>query len=233
MLEIEGLSASYGRIQALRDVSLHVATGEIVTVVGGNGAGKSSLLRAISGLITCVASKMQFGELRLDKIAAHDRIVAGIGHVLEGRQIFSELSVEENLALGTFRRRDAMVSDDIERVYRQFPILHERMHHVAGGLSGGQQQMLAIGRAVVGKPKLLLLDEPSMGLAPLVVQDVMRTIVDLRTQGMTILLVEQNASTALSIADRGYVLENGRVVGFGMGKQLLSDPAVQSAYLGI
>lgn len=233
MLDIQGLTAAYGRITALDGVDIRVSQGEIVSVVGSNGAGKSTLLRSISGLIGCRANRMTFGGAELDKILPHNRIVAGIAHVLEGRQIFTDLTVEENLTLGAVRRRDPAVADDLNRVYRQFPILAERRRQLAGGLSGGQQQMLAIGRAVVGKPKLLLLDEPSMGLAPLVVQDVMRTISALRDQGITILLVEQNAVTALAISDRGYVLENGRVVGTGTGRQLLADPGVQSAYLGI
>jgi branched-chain amino acid transport system ATP-binding protein len=232
MLRVEGLCAFYGRIQALKDVSLEVRAGEIVALLGANGAGKTTLLHTLSGVHPASGGTIHFQDIELGKIRAHLRVAQGMAHAPEGRQIFKPLSVEDNLRLGAYRRHDASIGADIEHIYATFPVLGQMRKRIASDLSGGQQQMLAIGRALMSKPTLLLLDEPSLGLAPLLIDQIFEVLVTLREQGVTILLVEQNAAAALSIADRGYVLETGRVVHTGSGRSLLADPAVRNAYLG-
>ncbi len=233
MLAVENLRSSYGRIEALHGVSLEVRAGEIVTLVGGNGAGKTTLMRAISGVQPVSAGSIRFKGEAVDRVDAHRRVGLGIAQVPEGRQVFAPLSVEDNLRLGAWSRKDAGVAADIEDVYRQFPVLHEKRALQAGGLSGGQQQMLAIGRALMAKPDLILLDEPSMGLAPILVEQIFEAIAGLKARGITVLLVEQNATQALGIADRGYVIETGTITHSGEGRALLDDPRVRGAYLGI
>ncbi|MFN3347621.1 ABC transporter ATP-binding protein [Pseudorhodoplanes sp.] len=233
MLAIEKLASRYGRIQVLHGISLEVRTGEIVTLVGSNGAGKSTLLRAISGIQPVAAGSIRFDDQVIDRWRPHQRVARGIAQVPEGRQVFAPLTVEENLRLGGIVRRDDAIESDLDGIFAMFPVLAERRRNAAGTLSGGQQQMLAIGRALMARPKLLLLDEPSMGLAPVLVEQIFGTIGDLKARGITVLLVEQNANAALAIADRGYVIETGRIVTTGTGKELLSDERVRSAYLGI
>ncbi len=232
MLAVEGLRSSYGRIQVLHEISFSVATGEIVTLIGSNGAGKTTLMRAISGVQPINGGSIAFEGTAITREAPHARVRRGIAQVPEGRQIFGPLAVEDNLRLGAWTRgRD--VADDLARVYDAFPVLAEKRALPAGALSGGQQQMLAIGRALMAKPKLLLLDEPSMGLAPILVEQIFRTIAELKRSGLTVLLVEQNAHAALGIADRAYVLETGRIVLTGPAHQLREDERVRSAYLGL
>ncbi|WP_341989087.1 ABC transporter ATP-binding protein [Azorhizobium sp. AG788] len=233
MLSIEGLSSAYGRIAVLHEVSLTVATGEIVALVGSNGAGKTTLLRTLSGVQPMTGGRLSFEGHAIGHLKAHARVGLGIAQSPEGRQVFGPLSVEDNLRLGAYRKRDGQEAQRLERIYAMFPVLAERRRIAAMSLSGGQQQMLAIGRALMAAPKLLLLDEPSLGLAPLLVDQILAAVVALKAEGMTILLVEQNASAALAIADRGYVLETGRVVLEGAGQALLADPKVRSAYLGL
>ncbi|WP_371258400.1 ABC transporter ATP-binding protein [Magnetospira sp. QH-2] len=234
MLKIDGLSCHYGRIQALHDVALEVNQGELVALVGGNGAGKSTLLRAISGLHSLSAGAVRFENDDISRMPAAKRVSLGIAQVPEGRQVFGPLAVEDNIRLGAYSRRDkAAVAEDMERMYDTFPILRNKRGEAAGTLSGGQQQMLAIARALMARPRLLLLDEPSMGLAPVLVTEIFNIIRDLKAQGTTILLVEQNAFAALGIADRGYVLETGRITLTGRGPDLLADDQVKQAYLGI
>lgn len=232
MMEIRGLVSHYGRIQALSGIDLRIETGELVALVGANGAGKTTLLRALSGVQPMSQGAIWFEGADITRKTAADRVAMGIAQVPEGRQVFGPLSVEDNLKLGTYRRRGKDVNGDIEKVYAQFPILKEKRNQAAGTLSGGQQQMLAIGRALMSHPKLLLLDEPSMGLAPLLVEEIFRTVVGLKEQGTTIFLVEQNATAALAIANRGYVLETGKVVLEGTGPELLTNDEVKAAYLG-
>jgi branched-chain amino acid transport system ATP-binding protein len=233
MLEVENLCSSYGRIEVVKGVSFAAKAGEIVALVGSNGAGKTTLLRAVSGVQPITAGRILFEGAPVEAAPSHRRVALGMAHVPEGRQVFAPLSVEDNLRLGAFLRRDAGVRTALERIYAMFPILAEKRRDAAGGLSGGQQQMLAIGRALMAKPKLLLLDEPSMGLAPLLTQQILDAVVRLRGEGLTIVLVEQNASAALSIADRGYVLETGRISHSGAGTALLQDSRVREAYLGV
>ena len=233
MLTIENLASRYGRIEVLHGVSLNVQAGEIVTLVGSNGAGKTTLLRAISGVQPISSGSIRFADQAIDRLRAHQRVARGIVQVPEGRQVFAPLSVADNLQLGAFTRADKDVRADLDEVYATFPALAERRDTVAGTLSGGQQQMLAIGRALMARPKLVLLDEPSMGLAPVLVEQIFSIISGLKTRGLTILLIEQNANAALAIADRGYVIETGRIVMSGPGRQLLDDPRVRNAYLGI
>lgn len=233
MLAIDNLASRYGRIEVLHGISLSVPRGEIVTLVGSNGAGKSTLMRAISGVQPIAAGSIRFDNNVIDRLRPHKRVAAGIAQVPEGRQIFAPLSVEENLELGAIVRRDSEAGSDLHDIYGLFPALAERRHNLAGTLSGGQQQMLAIGRALMARPKLLLLDEPSMGLAPVLVEQIFGIISDLKRRGLTVLLVEQNANVALGIADRGYVIETGRIVMSGTGKELLNDQRVRSAYLGV
>ncbi len=233
MLTVDGLSSHYGRIQALKSVSVSIAEGEIVALVGGNGAGKTTLLRTISGVQPATGGTIRFGDRDITKASPHARVGMGIAQVPEGRQVFAPLTVEDNLRLGAYLRKDKTVPDDMARVYDLFPVLKEKRGLQAGGLSGGQQQMLAIGRALMAKPRLMLLDEPSMGLAPILVDQIMGVISGLKAEGVTVFLVEQNAYAALSIADRGYVLETGSVATEGPGAALLEDPKVREAYLGM
>ncbi len=233
LLEVHGVAADYGDVRALWDVSLEVRRGEIVALIGPNGAGKTTLMYTIAGLHRPSAGGVLFDGESLHTLAAHQIVERGMVLVPEGRHIFSTMSVVENLEVGAFAakaRRERMAS--FKRVFEIFPILAERRHQVAGTLSGGQQQMLAVGRALMGLPRLLLLDEPSLGLAPLVVRDIFAVLRAINEQGVTILLVEQNARMALRMAHRGYVLEQGRVVGSGTGEELLADVGVQRAYLG-
>ena len=233
MLRVEGLCTFYGRVSVLKDVDLEVRRGEIVALLGANGAGKTTLLHTLSGVHPAARGTIRFQDAPLDTVKAHLRVALGIAHSPEGRQVFKPLSVEDNLRLGAYRRRDAGIAADMEQVYAMFPVLSQMRKRIASDLSGGQQQMLALGRALLGRPKLLLLDEPSLGLAPLLIDQIFEVLARLREQGVTILVVEQNAAAALSIADRGYVLETGRIVHTGSGRALLVDPAVRNAYLGI
>jgi branched-chain amino acid transport system ATP-binding protein len=232
VLEVAGLHSAYGRIEVLKGVSLDVRAGEIVALIGSNGAGKTTLLRALSGVQPITKGEIRFLGERIERLAPHRRVQRGMTQSPEGRQVFGPLSVEDNLRLGAYVRNDAQIAEDRDRIFAMFPILAEKRHLAAGGLSGGQQQMLAIGRALMGKPKLLLLDEPSLGLSPILVDQILAAIVALKAEGITVLLVEQNASAALEIADRGYILETGRIAGTGEGAALLSDPKVKAAYLG-
>jgi branched-chain amino acid transport system ATP-binding protein len=233
MLEVKDLRVAYGRVRAVKGISFAVEQGQVVTLVGTNGAGKTTTLKTISGLLQPEAGEIWFDGERIDKTPAHDVVMRGLAHSPEGRRIFPRLSVEENLMLGAFARKDrAGIAKDLDRVFDLFPILKERRSQPAGTFSGGEQQMLAIGRAMMSRPKLLMLDEPSMGLSPLMMQKIMSTISELKSEGVTILLVEQNAQAALSLADHGYVLEVGKIVLDGTGRALLSDEKVRKAYLG-
>jgi branched-chain amino acid transport system ATP-binding protein len=236
MLRIKNLHTFYGRIKAIDNVSLHVRAGEIVSLIGANGAGKTTILNTISGLIPCAQGEIYFQDNEIKGLRPEKVVAAGISQVPEGRQIFAPLTVLENLQLGAFlrfkKREKEAIQDDLEWVFRTFPRLKERIKQIAGTLSGGEQQMLAIGRALMARPKLLLLDEPSMGLAPMIVKDIMNTIFDFRESGVTILIVEQNAQASLRISDRGYVLETGRVILQGSSEDLLNDSDVKRAYLG-
>jgi branched-chain amino acid transport system ATP-binding protein len=234
LLTITGLHVYYGAIQALDGVSISVAEGEIVTMIGANGAGKSTTIRAISGLVKPAQGTMVFDGVALETLAAHKIVARGIGQSPEGRRVFANMSVRENLELGAYCRhkQQAEVKQDIERMFALFPRLRERTQQLAGTLSGGEQQMLAIGRALMAKPRLLLLDEPSLGLAPFLVQSIFQIIQDINRQGVTVLLVEQNANQALKIANRGYVLETGRVVLNDSAANLLKNDLVRQAYLG-
>jgi len=234
LLNIDNLHVSYGAIQALRGVSVSINDGEIVTLIGSNGAGKTTLLRTISGLLTPTQGSITWrGDVELRRRKPYEITKSGVIHVPEGRQIFANLSVKENLLIGGYQRTDKpAIAADIEKCYEQFPILRERQTQLAGTLSGGEQQMLAIGRALMAKPKLLLLDEPSLGLAPLIVRKIFQIIRDINAQGVTIFLVEQNAHMALSIAHRAYVLQTGQVIKTDSAKSLLEDPDVKKAYLG-
>jgi len=234
MLELRGVQAGYGGIQALRDVTLTVAAGEIVTLIGANGAGKSTTLMTICGLVTAQAGEIRFAGESLRGLTPHAIVARGIVQVPEGRRIFPQLSVLENLELGAYLRRDRpAVRRDLDQVLDLFPILARRRQQPGGTLSGGEQQMLAISRALMARPRLLLLDEPSLGLAPLVIQQIFAMIRRINAEGTTVFLVEQNANQALKLADRGYVLENGRVVLTDAAERLLNNEAVQRAYLGI
>ena len=232
MLQAEDLNVYYGSIHAIQGVSFTVNKGEIVTLIGANGAGKSTTLNTISGLLRSKTGSLTFRGENIGGMAPHAIVRKGIIHVPEGRRIFSKLTVEENLEMGAYTRPVRELDDAIAGVYDRFPRLKERRRQVAGTLSGGEQQMLAIGRALVSRPSLLMLDEPSMGLAPILVEQVFSIIQEIHRSGVTVLLVEQNARMALSIADRGYVLETGRVVLTGPGKELLANDSVRKAYLG-
>ncbi|MDR1807694.1 MAG: ABC transporter ATP-binding protein [Propionibacteriaceae bacterium] len=233
MLEVKDLEVAYGRVKAVKGISLAVEQGQVVTLLGINGAGKSTTLRCISGLIPPVVGEVWFEGERIDKLPAHKIVRRGIAQSPEGRRLFKNMSVEDNLLLGAFSRQDADgVKRDLDRVYGMFDVLRSRRHEPAGLFSGGEQQMLAIGRAMMSNPKLLMLDEPSMGLSPIMTQLIMRTIGELQSEGVTILLVEQNAQAALSLADRGYVLEVGRIVLCDSAANLLGDDRVRQAYLG-
>ena len=232
MLEVRDLNVYYGEIHALKGISFTVRQGEIVTLLGNNGAGKTTTLRTLSGLLAARSGDVQLEGSSLLGVAPHDVVLKGITHVPEGRRIFNRLTVVENLEMGAYTRRDAAVGEDLEHVFSVFPRLKERRAQVAGTLSGGEQQMLAIGRALMAKPRLLLLDEPSMGLAPVLVEQIFATIDSINRQGTTILLVEQNAAMALSIAHRGYVLETGTIVLAGSAAELAGNTDVRRAYLG-
>jgi branched-chain amino acid transport system ATP-binding protein len=233
MLAIEGLKVRYGAVEALKGISLQVGQGEVVTLIGGNGAGKSTLMRAIGGLAKVASGTVRFEGRDITGIRGHDCVRLGIAHSPEGRMVFGDQSVRDNLVLGAYARRDEDgIASDIERCFAVFPRLAERQDQLAGTLSGGEQQMLAIARALMARPKLLLLDEPSLGLAPLIVREVFAVIRRLREEGMTILLVEQMANQALAIADRAYVIETGTITLAGTGAELLRDERVRSAYLG-
>jgi len=238
MLNISGLDVAYGHVQVLHGMDITVNEGEIVTIIGANGAGKSTLLRAISGIIKPSSGKIDFEGNQIERMTTEKIVSLGISHVPEGRQLFGPLSVMENLQLGAYLRFKKMkkqkkdIAEDLEFVFSIFPVLKERASQAAGTLSGGEQQMLAIGRALMSKPKLLLLDEPSMGLAPLIIQSIFAVIEELRKKGLTLLLVEQDAFVALSIADRGYVLQNGRVMLHDTGSNLLSNEEVKAIYFG-
>lgn len=232
MLKVEDLSVHYGVIQAVRNVNFHVEQGEIVSLIGANGAGKTTILRTISGLNRPSNGTITFEEKQIQKTMPQKIVASGLCQVPEGRHIFSGLTVQENLEMGAFLRKDGNLKKEYEKVFERFPILKERKHQDASTLSGGEQQMLAMGRALMSKPKLLLLDEPSMGLAPIFIQEIFNIIKEINKQGTTVLLIEQNAKMALSIADRGYVLETGEVVLSGPGKELLESEEVKKAYLG-
>lgn len=233
MLKVDNINVFYGNIQALKGVSLEVNEGEIVTLIGANGAGKSTLLKTLSGLLKPKKGSIEYLGASITKKAAQSIVKAGISHVPEGRRVFSNMTVEENLDLGAYLRNDrAGIAKDLQRVFELFPILLERRKQSAGTLSGGEQQMLAMGRAIMAKPKLLLMDEPSMGLAPLMVKTIFEIIKEINEAGTTILLVEQNAHMALSIADRAYVIETGKVVISGDAKELQASDEVKAAYLG-
>ncbi|WP_448153146.1 ABC transporter ATP-binding protein [Castellaniella caeni] len=233
MLDVKGLESCYGRIKALDGLDIQVREGELVALVGANGAGKTTFLRTLSGVQPLTAGTVRFAGQDISRLRADRRVRLGICHSPEGRQVFGPLSIEDNLRLGAYALAGKANQPELDRVYRMFPILYEKRHLSAGTLSGGQQQMLAIGRALMGAPRLLLLDEPSMGLAPLLVEEVFNVIRTLKQQGMTILLVEQNAFAALGIADRAYVLETGNIVLTGTGQSLREDETVRAAYLGI
>jgi branched-chain amino acid transport system ATP-binding protein len=233
VLSVEQVRSSYGRIQALHGVSIAVGRGEIVTLLGANGAGKSTLMRAISGVQPISAGRIRFDDRPLEGVSGHARVALGIAQVPEGRQVFAPLSVEDNLRLGAWPRRNARLDAELASVYELFPVLASRRRISAGMLSGGEQQMLAIGRALMAKPRLLLLDEPSMGLAPILVEQILDVVRGLKQAGLTVLLVEQNARAALAIADRGYVIETGRIATSGSAVELLADARVQAAYLGV
>ena len=234
LLSVTGLSVDYGHIEAVRDVDLSPRAGGITTLVGANGAGKSTTLLALSGLVPKAAGKVMFDGHDVTALPAHKLVAAGLVQVAEGRATLTTLTVRENLELGAYTRRDgaAARASDLERMFALFPRRKEREAGLAGNLSGGEQQMLAIGRALMARPRVLLLDEPSMGLAPIVVQGIFRTLREINADGLTIFLVEQNVRQALKIAERAYVLENGRVVLQGSGRELLDEPRVQEAYLG-
>jgi branched-chain amino acid transport system ATP-binding protein len=232
LLEVDAIHTYYGSIEALKGVSLTVDEGEVVTLIGSNGAGKSTTLRSISGLSPASAGTITFGGEPITRVPAHQIVSRGIALVPEGRHCFARMTVRENLDLGAFRRPGGSVTEDMERVFELFPRLHERERQKAGTMSGGEQQMLAIGRALMARPRLLMLDEPSMGIAPILVQRIYETIKEINRQGMTILLVEQNANYALDVASRGYVLETGQVALADSSDHLRVDPEVQRAYLG-
>ncbi|ABL72854.1 MULTISPECIES: ABC transporter ATP-binding protein [Paracoccus] len=233
MLTVEGLRSRYGRIEVLHGIDLHVDSGEIVTVVGANGAGKTTLLRCLSGVQPVSAGTITFRGEPLTPVPAFKRLARGLAQSPEGRQIFTNLTVEENLRLGAFLYSDDRVEKDMEDAFQMFPILKQKRNLAAGGLSGGQQQMLAMARALMGRPSCLLLDEPSMGLAPIIVQQIFDVVSGLKALGVTVLLVEQNAFGALKIADRGYVMETGQITMQGPAGELIADPRIREAYLGI
>ncbi|MBM6908933.1 ABC transporter ATP-binding protein [Oscillibacter valericigenes] len=232
ILKVSDINVYYGAIHAIKGVSFEVNPGEIVTLIGANGAGKSTTLQTISGLLHSRTGSIEFLGESLMGIPAHKIVAKGLAQVPEGRRIFLQMTVEENLQMGAYTRSGAGIDQDLEKVYTYFPRLMERRRQIAGTLSGGEQQMLAMGRALMSRPKLLMLDEPSMGLAPILVEQIFEIIRTLHKAGTTILLVEQNAQAALSIADRGYVLETGRIVTSGTGQELLASPEIKRAYLG-
>jgi branched-chain amino acid transport system ATP-binding protein len=233
LLELDNVHSYYGHIQALRGISLTVDEGEVVTLIGSNGAGKTTTLRSIHGVLPPRAGKILFAGEEIQGLPAHDMISKGISQSPEGRKIFRRMTVRENLEMGAYHRNDnTTIREDMDRVFELFPRLNERIKQEAGTMSGGEQQMLAIGRAIMSRPRLLLLDEPSMGLAPVLVERIFQTIQEINQQGTTILLVEQNANVALEIATRGYVLETGSIVNSASAEKLREDPKVREAYLG-
>jgi branched-chain amino acid transport system ATP-binding protein len=232
LLEVDEIHTYYGSIEALKGVSLTVDEGEVVTLIGSNGAGKSTTLRSVSGLTPATSGKISFAGRDITRTPAHEIVAAGIALSPEGRHCFARMTVRENLDLGAYRRQRDSIGEDLERVFTLFPRLQERERQKAGTMSGGEQQMLAIGRALMAQPRLLMLDEPSMGIAPILIQRIYETIREINRQGVTILLVEQNANYALDIASRGYVLETGQVAVANSSEQLRVDPEVQRAYLG-
>ena len=231
MLKVDNINVYYGKIHAIKDVSFEVKEGEIVSLIGANGAGKSTTLKTVSGLLRSKTGSVSFCGEDISKTDSYKLVSMGLAHVPEGRRIFLQMTVEENLEMGAYTSKGDF-SADLREIYRKFPRLEERKHQIAGTLSGGEQQMLAMGRAMMSHPKLLILDEPSMGLAPILVQQIFNIIKELHRQGTTILLVEQNAEMALSVADRAYVLESGRVVLQGTGKELAASEEIKKAYLG-
>ena len=233
MLEVAGLKSRYGRIEVLHGISMEVREGEIVSLIGSNGAGKTTFLRALSGVQPISGGSVRWQGKDILNVAAHLRSRLGVAQVPEGRQVFGPLSVEDNLKLGAWARRDSEITADLEAIYQMFPVLAQKRQIAAGSLSGGQQQMLAVGRALMTKPQLLLLDEPSMGLAPMLVEQILNSVASLPKRGITVLLVEQNATAALAISDRAYVLETGKIILDGSAKALASDPRVTQAYLGL
>jgi branched-chain amino acid transport system ATP-binding protein len=234
LLEVKDLKVAYGKIQAIKGISLNVKQGEIVTLVGANGAGKTTLLKTISGILKPSDGVINFEGKDIQSIAPHDRVIEGLCQAPEGRGIFPGMTVLENLEMGKYARKDwkKELAEDLERMYTLFPRLKERQNQAGGTLSGGEQQMLSIGRALMSRPRLLLLDEPSMGLAPMFIQQIFNIIREIQSQGVSILLVEQNAAQALSCANRAYILETGNIVKEGAGKDLLNDDAIKKAYLG-
>jgi branched-chain amino acid transport system ATP-binding protein len=233
LLQIEGLNAGYGDVLILRDVSLSVKEGQIVALIGANGAGKTTTLRAVSGLIPVRAGTIRFGDRPIQNWPSHRTVAAGLVQVPEERHLFGHMTVQENLELGSIRRGKSRRKRTMEEIYHLFPRLAERRRQLAGTLSGGEQQMLAVARALMTRPKLLMLDEPSLGLAPLIVADIFQIVQDIRRSGTTILIVEQNAQQTLAMADYGYVLENGEIALQGSGQELLKDEKVRDAYLGL
>ena len=232
MLAVRGLYSGYGKIEVLHDVSLDILQGQIITLIGANGAGKTTLLKTISGLLRPTAGTIEFEGANIARRPPHKIVKQGISHVPEGRAILKRMTVLDNLRMGAYVRSDSEIARDIESVLARFPVLSERRMQMAGTLSGGEQQMLAIGRALVARPRLLLLDEPSLGLAPKIVTRIFHTLRELKNEGKTILLIEQNARQALQVADYGYVIERGRIVVAGSGQELMSMPVVQRTYLG-
>ena len=232
ILKVDNINVYYGAIHAIKGISFEVYEGEIVTLIGANGAGKSTTLQTVSGLLRSRTGSIEFNGENISHVPAHKLVYKGLAQVPEGRRIFLQMSVEENLEMGAFTQKNAGIDADLESVYEQFPRLHERKKQIAGTLSGGEQQMLAMGRALMSHPKLLMLDEPSMGLAPILVEQIFDIIRQLHKNGTTILLVEQNAQMALSVADRAYVLETGKITLSGTGKELAESDEVRKAYLG-
>ncbi|MBR0082100.1 MAG: ABC transporter ATP-binding protein [Clostridia bacterium] len=232
MLSVQNINVYYGKIHAVKGVSFEVNDGEIVTLIGANGAGKSTVLKTVSGLLHSTTGSITFENKQLNRVAPHKIVPMGLAHVPEGRRIFQAMTVEENLEMGAYVGKPSETAARLANVYERFPRLLERRRQIAGTLSGGEQQMLAMGRGLMSSPKLLMLDEPSMGLAPILVEQIFDIVRELRDHGTTILLVEQNARMALKIADRGYVLETGKIVLTGTGSELLASPAVKKAYLG-
>ena len=232
MLEVNDINVYYGSIHAIKGVSFEVNEGEIISLIGANGAGKTTILQTVSNLLHSKTGSIKFLDEEIHHLPAHKLVPMGLAQVPEGRRVFSQMSVEENLELGAFTRPKANIKEDMEEIFERVPRLKERRRQLAGTLSGGEQQMLAMGRAMMSKPKLLMLDEPSMGLAPLLVEEIFDIIKSLNERGTTILLVEQNAQMALSIADRGYVLETGKIITSADAKTLLNDDVVRKAYLG-
>ena len=233
MLEVKGLQVYYGVIQALKDVSFEVNQGEVIALIGANGAGKTTTLHTVTGLLPAKQGSITFEGVDITKMPAHKIVEMGIAHVPEGRRVFSQLSVYENLIMGAFTRKDKKeIAENLENVYKRFPRLKERKNQRAGTLSGGEQQMLAMGRALMSNPKMIVMDEPSMGLSPIFVNEIFDIIEKVSASGTTVLLVEQNAKKALSIADRAYVLETGNIVLSGDAKELMNDDSIKKAYLG-